>query len=962
MKKLLAVFSLLLSLVVLPSITNAQIVSLPGVYVRDLLLDKSEYKAGEDVHGSFSLVNTENSVVPNIYYMTFLMGDYKNTIPQIQYDHSVMIGPFNLSANENRKVSFSYKLPSGASGTGLGIQIHATMQNGTGLGWADSMVKVTGGTGFLKFSSSYIGVGKDKFGLQDGPMVYEGEKVYLNTVFRNDSGTTIEATPKISIYNRSEVGGLLKQFDEPKITVKSKSDLTLNIDLPTFGFDPKVYVGKLDLVNSSGEKVAPTIDFRYIVNGDIVTINSVTSSAESVDKGSSVIITINYSGAPFDIMNGRVATSTPADFDLKVFNQKNVLVGEYTDKTDFNIGDKKIVNITATEQAKGIRVEAVAYKGDKVLARYNAILSKDFSKLQNESDWAGFFNAKNISLILLIIIAIIVIFLARKSPNRKITILFTLIFVLILAIVFIYASGVKAANIDTYNHGGDGSIYGVFSQVTPVAADPGTARTLQVRAYANACGNRGMAFTLNVAGQTKTVSRNQYSSNAMYNALDVTFNPSATPGDYNANYSATVDNFDHSNWASLTGHESYTVNCPSIPVPAVSVVASSTCEGGLMVSWSAVSNASGGYKIYKDGSTNPLATVSSATLSYNDTSVALDSSHSYRVSAISLCGSSAPSSPATANAAPMCPITSDVNASAYASTVPGQCGGKIDVSWLSIPHAAYYTIYRYNPVSGDVENSATTTSTTYRDVVEPGSVHKYAVQAFNAVSHSAISPLKVATATYDCTPNMIASCYATQNDIPVLNAAAGRVVWVAPIAGGVEPYNFSWMGSTTPSSGITTADVPAQSTTTYTNSNPDPIRKNVTISANSGVDPYYRDTSANCYVDVWDTINELATSTFTCAFAPASGNITYVNKPLNWIVTIPSDPNSELGIVASTSIRWTGSDGLTGNTAVLSKIYTTVGLKNASVTVFGKNSAGRPLQGTCSTSTNIVSGGNVQEQ
>jgi heme/copper-type cytochrome/quinol oxidase subunit 2 len=955
MKKLLAVFSLLLAIAVLPSITNAQIAMLPGIYVRDLSLPQTSYKAGDTVNGSFSLVNTEKYNVPNIYYMVFLMGDYQNTIPQTQYDHSDMTGPTNLSAGESKIVNFSYKLPNGISGDSLGIQVHATMQNGTGLGWADSMIKITGGTGFLQFDSAYIQVGKDKFGLQDGPMIYSGGKASLNIIFKNNSGVAVSATPVVSIYNRSEVGGLLKTFSEATTTIKSSSNLTLNINLPIFNYDPKVYVGKLDLIDSKGNKVAPSLDFRYIVNGDIVTINNITTSVQTVRKGDSLPLTIDYSGAPFDIMNGKISTTTPADLDIKITNEKGVLVGEYTDKTDFNTGSKKILNVPITANAGAISVEAIASKNGKILADYKATLS-ELSKTNAQSGWLNFFSLKNISLILLIILAIVVIFLARRSPNRKITILFTLIVILILAIVLVYATSAKAA-IDSYTQGGDGSIYNVFSQISPASTNPGGAATLQVSANAQSCSNRAMTFTINAAGQSKSVVRQQYTTDGMYNALAVTFNTPTTPGNYSVNFSATLDNFDHSNWANLTGHEGYTVNCPSVSAPTVTVVASSTCEGGLVVSWSAIGNASGGYQIYKDGSATPLATVSSTTLSYNDTSVLINSPHAYSIMAVNSCQLSAFSTAASANAAPMCPVPAvSPNISAYPSMVPGQCGGKIDVSWNSILHASYYNVYRYNPLTGDVENTSSTTGTTFRDSVTPGSVHKYAVQAFNTVSHTPVSSLQMATSTYDCTPNMVTTCYATQNSSPVLDAASGiPVVWLAPISGGVEPYGYSWTG-TTSGSGTTTADVPAQLTATYSNTAPDPVVKSETISANSGTGAYYRDASANCSVNIWNTIRDLATQPFTCDVSPASGSFYYVNRPVNWRVSVPSV------IVASSSIHWMGMDGLTGSTAIVTKTYTTVGLKTASVTVFGKDSQGRPWQGTCSTSTNIVSGGNINEQ
>lgn len=957
MKKLLiylSSFAILLSAFLTPIATKAQVVSLPGIYVQDLSLMKSEYKAGDTVSGTFTLWNSENTTIPNIYYMVLLMGGYKDTIPQIQYDRTIATGPINLSAGERRMVSFSYTLPKGISGKDLGIQVHATMQNGTGLGWADSMINISGGSGFLTFSSSYIEVGKNKFGLQDGPMVYDGEKVSLKVNFKNDSSSAVTATPRLKIYDRSETGILLRQTDESVITVKSKSEISLNIELPTFKYDPKVYVGRLDLVDSSGNLVAPGVDFRYIVYGDIVTINNVTVNRESAKKGEFVVVKVDYSGAPFDILNGNTATSTPADFILKISNESGIEVASYSDKTDFNKGTQKIVNIPLNNNAKVLNISLTASKGEKILAKYNTTFSGDLGK---NSDISTIFSLKNISIVILIIIVLIIFIFIKHFSERRVLLVVLIALLVASVATLLFVSDVRAV-VDTYSSGGDGSIYNVFSQVSPSSADIGTTRTLQVSAYANACSNRGMKFTITANGISKSISRDQYSSNAMFLSNSVNFTGASTVGVSSVGFSARVDNFDHSNWASLTGHQDYTVTCPALLAPTVTVSASSSCQGGIVISWTSVSGANG-YKIYKDGGSTSVAAVSSTTLSYNDTSVAVNESHSYVVKATNTCRESVASNSSTANSAPLCPITDPMRGIvAYGSTERGACAGKIDVAWSPVQYASYYNIYRYDPISGVVENTASTSNTTFRDTVDPGTVHKYAVQAFNAVSQSIISPLKSATSTYDCTPNMVTACYAMQDGIPTLNARAGiPVIWMAQISGGIEPYNYTWSGTDSLSeSGTATEGVVITASKTYTNVSAIPVRKIATISANSGEDAYYRDTSANCYVDIWNTIGELSTSTLLCNVAPSSGSLTKVNQPINWSVSIPSI------IVASTTIYWQGTDGLSGSTAIVPKIYTTVGLKRATSTVFGKDSEGAPFLGSCATSTNVVSGGGVQEQ
>ena len=513
MKKLFAlIFFTFITALFVPMLAKAQVMNLPGIYVKNLSLDKSIYNAGGTVKGTFTLSNIENYAVSNIYYNILLMGNYKNTVPSIQYDRTDLIGPINLSAGEKKTIVFSYSIPNGLNGNGFGIQVHAAMQNGTGLGWSDSMINVVGGGGFLKFSQGYLEVGKDKFGLQDGPMIYKDGKAYLNVTFSNTSIDVVSAIPNIKIFNRSENGELLKEFSQDKITIKVGGSVSLKIELPTFNFDPKVYVGKLDLTNSKGDKVAPTTDFRYIVFGDIVTVNQVMIDKESVRKGESVMVTVYYSGAPFDVVNGKRATSTPVDLSINIFNEGNKLVGSYAGKEDFNAKNKSILNISAKEDAKTLRVEVTASRDGKVLTKYGTMFTGDLGKKKETFSFLDSLGIKGLSALIIGIIALLSLVFIRFVSKSRILLIFIAFVIVVLSVIFFLtnSSSVKAWTQDSYSSGGDGSIYDVFVNSPSGDYAPGSYTPLQVGAYATACSNRSMALSIAAAGQTASVGRVQY--------------------------------------------------------------------------------------------------------------------------------------------------------------------------------------------------------------------------------------------------------------------------------------------------------------------------------------------------------------------------------------------------------------------------------------------------------------------
>jgi len=74
----------------------------------------------------------------------------------------------------------------------------------------------------------------------------------------------------------------------------------LHILLPTFDNAPGVYAGTITFVDATGASHSPTMEFRYIIGVDIVTIQSVNTGSGVATKGQPVNVSVMYSGAPLD--------------------------------------------------------------------------------------------------------------------------------------------------------------------------------------------------------------------------------------------------------------------------------------------------------------------------------------------------------------------------------------------------------------------------------------------------------------------------------------------------------------------------------------------------------------------------------------------------------------------------------------------------------------------------------------
>lgn len=346
----------------------------PEVYVKNIQLDKNIYQSGDTVKGKFTLWNDSNFPVSDLYYEVALVGGYQeNTLAKDYYD-SIKLGPLYFQAKESRVIDFTYTIPKTVAGKGLGIQIGALLGTGFRMGWSDAYIEVQGQTGYLLLEEADVVIGEEKFGLQIGPTLHEGEVATLSFTLKNMTNSAISLDPKIEIYNRANPEVILLQEKIGLAAIPVKSSKTFNYNLPTFSAKAGVYVGKVDFVDESGLKRSADLEFRYIIPGEILTIKGLTVDAPLVDKGDKINVALDYSGPTFDIRDTTDVKNSEFDLEVRLYSEKNKLVAEYKNKVDFNQGNRTVFPVIALNSAKEIRSEVLAKSGEKVVATYRSTI------------------------------------------------------------------------------------------------------------------------------------------------------------------------------------------------------------------------------------------------------------------------------------------------------------------------------------------------------------------------------------------------------------------------------------------------------------------------------------------------------------------------------------------------------------------------------------------------------------
>ena len=348
--------------------------------ISKVTLSKTAYAQSDTVTGSFNLVNSGSQTASDLYYRISLAGQYdKNQIPKIIYAQADLQGPLSVAGSKTSVVNFSYKLPAYIGGSGLGIKIDLVTKQGQPLAWANGLFTVAGSMSAVTVDNFSIGLGGQFFTPTTGPTVHEGETPTVVVGLTNPQKTSMTLSAQIKIYNRVVTGDALYSSTSVAFVLTANAKKTLTYNLPLFDKTPGVYAGTINFVDANGASHSPVLEFRYIIGGDIATIQSVNTGKGVAIKGQKVNVSVTYSGAPFDTRTLQGINVGNADLSVTLYNEKDELVGQASSSVSVTDVATQFLGITALTDARALRADAVLTKGGKTLSK----LSTSFSPALN---------------------------------------------------------------------------------------------------------------------------------------------------------------------------------------------------------------------------------------------------------------------------------------------------------------------------------------------------------------------------------------------------------------------------------------------------------------------------------------------------------------------------------------------------------------------------------------------------
>lgn len=443
---------ILKSLFVLVAASAFSLVSAQQIFdlqISEVTLDKAAYESGETITGEFDLYNF-GANVSNLTYSIAISAEFEN----YESDHLYSTELFDLgslNSEEYKVIPFELLIPEGIVGENLGLEIQVISSSGGLVAFDSATINISGTPApKISISQAKININETDVIPQAGPTISEevpGTHIFTAT---NENTTILEFYKKVSIFSEKILGNPVFEIEETEnvLSIAPGGSLDISTQLPLEGLEPGIYVGKVELINPNQSIIVPDLSFRYIIGGEIATIQAVEAVRE---ENGSIKFTINYTGIPNDITGETNQILEDADVSIKIQDNAGIVVfEEVMNLVDLaQIGE--IEFITEPIKANQFVADFEISKSGESLDKYFVEYSDDFDIDSIKDGTASSFNLNLLYIALGILIILIIIFVLVR--RKKIS--YPMAAILLFVCMGIFATGIS---VDSYTRVGSYSI------------------------------------------------------------------------------------------------------------------------------------------------------------------------------------------------------------------------------------------------------------------------------------------------------------------------------------------------------------------------------------------------------------------------------------------------------------------------------------------------------------------------
>ena len=422
-------FSFFLAFFAFPALADYEI------YFTDFNIEKASFDPGEEVKGSFTVWNYENSFIPDLTYRFKLLAKDSDGNFFAVWDDQPSGDRLSLSSGQKLGRSFTYKLPKNLAAGDYKFKVQVYNPGGESIVWKKVSITInkTQGSVLVLQNGNFLRNGAK---LGEEVLYSAGETPKITFDVLSKSSSAVKAHPVLSIYRDDVNGTPIRKIEESVVDLNPGYVQNEKADLIQVA-DPNPYICKVVMHDQSGDPVSNAIYFRWGISETGGTaIAEVKTDQSSYDPGDQASVSV-------DIGTQEGETTEKADVLVKIMNEKKEVVGEMTQEVDLKGGEVN-VSVPITKGVSDPKVEVtILDKNNKQLDQFpigGASTSQPNKEETNSNIWL--IVACSV-VIILATVAVVIFSKKKKTPLGG-----AMIIILALAGLFLGCiQGVKAETI-----------------------------------------------------------------------------------------------------------------------------------------------------------------------------------------------------------------------------------------------------------------------------------------------------------------------------------------------------------------------------------------------------------------------------------------------------------------------------------------------------------------------------------
>jgi hypothetical protein len=359
--------------VALPAFAQTQDSQDAILEISSVSIPTDEFETGTTVEGSFVLTNLSNDRV-EVYHRIGIVGDYEDEIPTSTYTMEI-VGPISLKAHDSKTIKFKTSIPEGVTGDDMGIHIEAQTFDTAPVS-ADSKISITGSDRYLTVTDTQFLIDGEE--TQTVSNINRASNIIFNANLENETLSRFTITPHVNIYKNALIGKPFRTTNGSPTLFAPGDERVVGVEMPAL--EEGTYILHVTFLDEEGHERAPQYLSAYVVGEDLITIESLSASKTSAVAGDVIDVTLNYTVAPEAIGGENLNIS------VFLYNEMNEIVGSVNDLlTVDQATSTKIVSITATKPALGLRADVRVMRYNDTVSEFKSHISSNYDALVEEA-------------------------------------------------------------------------------------------------------------------------------------------------------------------------------------------------------------------------------------------------------------------------------------------------------------------------------------------------------------------------------------------------------------------------------------------------------------------------------------------------------------------------------------------------------------------------------------------------